>query len=119
MFKTVLPVLVVTFLALSGPAFGHAKLQSSTPVAEAKLMEAPKLLVLNFNEDVQLAALKLASPSSVVPIEIDRSAKATSKITIALPPLAAGKYTVTWSALSPGDGHIMKGAFSFTIMGPM
>jgi methionine-rich copper-binding protein CopC len=36
---------------------------------------------------------------------------------VPLPPLAAGKYQVQWSALSPDDGHVVKGSYSFTITG--
>ncbi|WP_353885772.1 copper resistance protein CopC [uncultured Microbacterium sp.] len=35
---------------------------------------------------------------------------------ITLPPLPAGDFTASWRALSE-DGHVIKGAFSFSVTG--
>jgi methionine-rich copper-binding protein CopC len=100
---------------LAGPALGHAKLRSSIPAAGARLQAAPKSLTLMFNEDVRLAVLTLSTGGKDVPVKVDRNAPAAPEVLVALPPLAAGKYLVQWSALSPDDGHVSKGTFSFEI----
>lgn len=102
---------------LSGPCMAHAKLQSSTPAADAKLAAAPKTLTLNFSEAAQLAVLKLSSNGTDVPITVDKTAKASQTFTLALPALAPGKYTVQWSAVAADDGHVTKGSFVFSVTG--
>ena len=42
-----------------------------------------------------------------------------ARVGVSLPALATGKYQVQWSALSPDDGHVAKGVFSFAILGPV
>jgi copper resistance protein C len=107
----------VTGLILSGSAFGHAKLRSSQPAADAELRAAPKSLTLTFNEDVRLAVLTMSAAGREIPVSVDRNVPAAPQVTVMLPVLAAGKYRVEWSALSAGDGHVTKGTFSFTVVG--
>jgi methionine-rich copper-binding protein CopC len=102
-------------LMLAGPAGAHAKLRSTLPAADAQLTAAPKALILTFNEDVRLAVLTLRTAGKDIPLTLDRSAAAAPQVSVPLPPLAAGKYQVQWSALSPDDGHVVKGSYSFTI----
>jgi methionine-rich copper-binding protein CopC len=97
------------------PAVAHAKLRSTVPAADAQLAAAPKALILTFNEDVRLAVLTLSTGGKDIPLTLDRSAAAAPQVSVPLPPLAAGKYQVQWSALSPDDGHVVKGSYSFTI----
>ena len=104
-------------MILAGPASGHAMLRSTSPAADAKLSAAPKSLTLSFNENVRIAVLTLKSGGKDIPVAVDRNAPAAPQVTIPLPPLAIGKYQVQWSALSPDDGHVTKGTFSFAIVG--
>ena len=100
------------------PALAHARLRSSVPANNAQLTAAPTVITLVFNEAAQLAMLKLVTASKEISVSIDPNAKAASNITVPLPPLTPGQYAVTWSALSPNDGHLMKGSFSFAIRVP-
>lgn len=102
-------------LMLCGPAFGHAKLLATVPSADAQLQAAPKTLSLSFNEEVH-AVLTLTTGGKDIPLTVDRAAPAASQVSVALPPLPAGKYQVQWSALSADDGHVTKGTFSFTVL---
>jgi methionine-rich copper-binding protein CopC len=108
-----------TGMILAGPAFGHAKLRSAIPAADAQLPVAPKSLTLSFNEDVRLAVLTLTANGKDIPVTVDRSAPAAPQVTVTLPVLAVGIYQVRWSALSPDDGHVSKGTFSFAVLGPV
>ena len=92
----------------------HAKLLSTSPAAGAELAAAPKALTLDFNENVQLAVLKVSSGGKDVAVPYDSGASA-SHVAVALPALAPGTYQVRWSALTVDDGHVVKGAFSFVI----
>jgi hypothetical protein len=118
MFKHLLPVAALVGMILACPAFGHAKLRSSAPAADARLSAAPKSLTLTFNEEVRLAVLTLTVDGKNIPVTVDRGAPAASQVSVALPALAGGKYQVQWSALSVDDGHVSKGAFSFTVADP-
>jgi methionine-rich copper-binding protein CopC len=93
----------------------HAKLQSSTPADKAQLGEPPASLTLNFSEAAKLAVLRLTAAGGVVPVKVDRDAKASTSVVIALPPLKPGTYDVQWTALAQDDGHVTKGSFSFTV----
>jgi methionine-rich copper-binding protein CopC len=106
----------VAALLLAAPAFGHAKLRSSLPAADAALQAAPNSLTLTFNETVRLAVLRLTVDGRDIPLTIDRNAPAAPQVTVKLPRLAAGKYQVRWSALSVDDGHVTQGTFSFAIL---
>jgi methionine-rich copper-binding protein CopC len=116
MAKYWLPAAAVA-MVLAAPAWGHAKLLSTSPAADAKLSAAPKSLTLSFNENVRIAVVTLKSGGKDIPVAVDRNAPAAPQVTIPLPPLAIGKYQVQWSALSSGDGHVTKGTFSFAIVG--
>jgi methionine-rich copper-binding protein CopC len=115
MVKQAFLVVMVAGL-MSSTAFAHAKLQSASPAAGEQLDVAPKSLTLRFNENVQLAILRLSTANTDIPVAFDRGAAAASEVRVTLPPLAPGKYQVQWSALSTGDGHVVKGTFSFLIL---
>jgi copper resistance protein C len=117
MVKSRLMAAAAAAVILAGPAFGHAKLRGTMPAADAQLQTAPKSLTLNFNEDVRLAVLTLSADGKDIPITVDRNLPAAPQVSIALPALKAGKYQVRWSVLSPDDGHVSTGTFSFAIVG--
>jgi len=98
-------------------ALGHAKLLSTVPATGEQLAVAPKQLTLQFNEAVQIGVLKLSADGKDVPIELDRAAAAASQVTVTLPALAPATYRVQWSALTVDDGHVVKGTFSFVVIG--
>ena len=102
---------------IAGQCLAHAKLQSSNPANNAQLTVAPKTLSLKFNEAAKLAVLKIATGGNDVPIDIDKSAAASSSFELPLPALSAGQYTVQWTAVAADDGHVTKGSFVFSITG--
>jgi len=116
MIKRGFTAMAVVGMILAGPAFGHAKLRSTVPAADAQLIEAPKSVTLTFNENVRLAVLSVAAGGRQIPVTVDRSAPAASQVTVTLPALTPGTYQVRWSVLSVDDGHATQGTFSFTIM---
>jgi methionine-rich copper-binding protein CopC len=118
MVKPWLPAVAVAAMILAGQAFAHAKLLGTNPSAGAQLEVAPESLTLNFNEDARLAVLTLTAGGKVIPVTVDRSAPAAPRIRVALPVLAPGTYQVQWSVLSPTDGHVTRGTFAFSIVGP-
>lgn len=95
-------------------AWAHAKLLGTSPADGAELAAAPSVLALRFNESVQLAVLKLSCNGKSIAVPYDRGAE-TTRVTVALPPLAPGTCQVRWSALTVDDGHVVHGVFSFVI----
>jgi methionine-rich copper-binding protein CopC len=106
---------IVAAALASGAVHAHAKLLKSSPADNEQLADAPRTLMLNFNKAVRLAMVKVTAGEKKMVVAVDRNAKAAAAITVALPALPAGKCLVQWSAVSPSDGHVMKGAFSFTV----
>jgi methionine-rich copper-binding protein CopC len=113
--KTSPALVLCAAFACVGPAFGHAKLLSTSPAANAQVSAPPAALTLTFNESVQMGVLRLTSAGHVIPVTVDGKAVPAKTVTIALPALAAGTYEVEWSALTPSDGHVVKGRYSFVI----
>lgn len=112
--KSYLSFVALASLAFAGAVQAHAKLEKSQPAADSTLTAAPQALVLEFNEAVQVTALTLqagdAKPQDIGPLP----KTAASKISLPLPVLAAGSYTVTWRALGD-DNHVMSGKILFKI----
>lgn len=104
--------------ALATAALAHAKLVKETPAHDASV-KPPTEISLKFNESVELAfsAVEIKDAAGAV-IKAGAPANALDdKTTIVVPlaaPLAAGKYTVDWRILTAGDGHKIKGSYSFT-----
>ena len=110
-------LLSVAVLALSLMATGaqaHSSLASSDP-ADGATVTAPKTLHLQFTDAVRLVTVKLTNDAAEeIDVPVDRKAAPAKMFMLALPTLAAGSYSVRWST-SAGDGHVMKGTFSFTV----
>ena len=115
MFKQAVLAFALGGAIAAGPCAAHAKLQSSSPAANAVLSEAPKTLTLKFNEAAQLAVLKLVGDGKEIPLAVDKSAAANESFSLPLPGLAPGRYTVQWTAVAADDGHVTKGTFAFSI----
>jgi copper resistance protein C len=115
MFKTAVMAFALGGFIVAGPCAAHAKLQSSSPAANALLSEAPKTLTLKFNEAAQLAALKLVGEGKEIALPVDKAAPPSQSFNLPLPGLAPGKYTVQWTAVAADDGHVTKGTFAFSI----
>jgi methionine-rich copper-binding protein CopC len=115
MLKAVIFALALCAAAVTTPCLAHAKLLSSSPADGAHLSEAPKMLTLKFNEAAQLAVLKLVSGGKEIVVPVDKTAKASQSFALPLPALAAGNYTVQWTAVAADAGHVTKGSFAFSI----
>jgi methionine-rich copper-binding protein CopC len=95
-------------------ASAHAHLLKSSPADNSVITTSPSNLVLNFSEAARLTALSIQKDE-----EPKRNLKplpttAAQQISIPLPPLTPGTYSVNWRVLSD-DGHMMAGALHFTL----
>ena len=104
-------------LGLSAPALAHTRLVSSNPAANATV-KAPATITLRFSERLvptfSKFDLSMAAHHMVVPVRTAVSADGQQIVGTPTAALAAGEYTVTWTAASQ-DGHRMNGHFNFKV----
>lgn len=107
---------------LSGPvlamfavtASAHAHLQKSNPADNSVITASPTHLVLSFSEAARLTTLSIQKDNEPERKLQPPSTAAAQQISVPLPPLAPGAYTVSWHVLSD-DGHVMSGTLHFTL----
>lgn len=100
----------------------HAFLVKSTPTRRAVVAQPPARVDLWFNERLEGAYSRV----SVVNAEgrrVDLGDGSVGRddprlLTVSLPPLVPGTYTVRYRVLSV-DGHVVDATFSFTVKGPV
>lgn len=104
-------------LGLASPALAHARLVLASPAENAAVAPAPTELRLKFSEAVELkfTKVKLTGPQMKV-IETGPARLAPDDDSLIIVPIAAplagGKYTVDWQAVSR-DGHRTSGGYIF------
>jgi methionine-rich copper-binding protein CopC len=112
-------VAVLAMGALATSADAHPKLKSVSPTADVSSKVSPKEIKLNFSEGViaKFSGLELKDEAGKtittgVPMNDPGDRK---QLVVPLPsPLSAGRYTVTWHAVSE-DTHRVKGEYSFEV----
>jgi methionine-rich copper-binding protein CopC len=116
------PVLAALALLLLVPAEGwsHAYLVRSTPAARAVVGRSPERVQLWFNERLEPAYSRVsvwdreARRVDVGDVEVGPTER--TRLSVGLPPLPAGTYTVKYRVLSV-DSHVVEGEFRFTVRG--
>ena len=112
-------VAVATLALVPAPsASAHASLEVSVPAPSSVLEEAPDAIVLDFDEPIEagLSSIQLFDQDERL-VDIGDTEAATnddSVVTASLPDLGDGIYAVVWRVAS-ADGHIVDGAFGFSI----
>ena len=106
-------------LSVSGPAFAHAKLIKSNPVAGSTVKFGPKSITLTFNERIVPAFSKFtvsmpAHGGMTVPVKTVVSPDGKRLVGTLTNRLEVGAYKVTWNAAG-ADGHKMTGDVSFKV----
>ncbi|MFC4352897.1 copper resistance protein CopC [Fodinicurvata halophila] len=107
----------VIFLAMvvAVPALAHSPMKSSTPASGATVQSAPETLRISFDNPVVFTNVEVRQEGEEIPVAFEPGSKATTDHSVPMPSLSDGTYTISWSALSPQDGHVMQGTFSFTV----
>jgi methionine-rich copper-binding protein CopC len=106
-------------LSLTLPALAHIHLKTTNPKDGAVLPTPPSDIVLQFDGPIQVTAIKLikrTGEAGEVALERDQGAQEAVTELVAHPAvqMAPGSYQLEWHGLAP-DGHVMQGAFVFTI----
>jgi methionine-rich copper-binding protein CopC len=110
--------LALVLLALPDAAGAHAVLVKSSPARRAVLGTPPTRVELVFNERLE-PAYSTVSVWSSREVRVDDGAVAIGpddprRLTVGVPSLAAGRYTVKFRVLSV-DGHVVEGTFPFEL----
>jgi copper resistance protein C len=101
------------------PALAHTELETSSPVAGARLAVAPTIVSLTFGEAVRLPAnpIRVTGPDGAV---WTVGQATVTDATVSAPVSAAGPagaYTLTWQVVAD-DGDTIRGAVRFTLTAP-
>ena len=106
---------LAALIALAAPA--HAKMTASKPAEHSTVAAGLSEIELNFSKPLRLSmvhvrdaskhdvALKGALPTAFGPV-----------FKLSTDALTPGSYEVSWTAVAE-DGHVMKGAFAFSVKG--
>jgi len=112
------PSLILGLLgAVPMAAFAHAHLESAQPAKGSVVAASPAQVVLKFSEPVALMELTLEKAGGSVQKLEPLPRDAASSLSVPLPKLADGAYTVHYKVVSD-DTHEAKGALRFTVGAP-
>ena len=117
--RSAIAALICAFLVAIPAAFAHTRPVSMTPAPDSTIAP-PDSIVIHFSGDLEpkFSIITLADASGTV-VSIAKSVVSSTDakiMTLALPKLPAGVYTVNWVAVSV-DSHREKGDYKFTITG--
>ncbi len=110
-----LAIAVGTAVLTATPASAHDRLLGSVPAA-GSTVRAPDRVRLTLSEDVVPVGSRIVVAGSSGPVTGRLTASGADLSQTFRDELAAGKYTVTWRAVS-SDGHPISGRFGFTVRG--
>jgi copper resistance protein C len=113
-------VILIILLQLPISGWTHAVLVKSSPARRAVLTKPPARVQLWFNErlEAQFSSLSVwdANGQQTDNKDVQVDPDETKKLSVSLPDLTPGVYTVKFRVLSV-DGHIVDNAYPFTVRG--
>ena len=106
-------------LLTPGSASAHANLARSEPAGNEVLKEAPERIVVWFTEEIEPAFSKIEVLDSNGS-RVDNGGSTVDSnnlkvMSVSLPPIPNGSYTVAWKNVSTVDGHRVRGSFVFSV----
>jgi copper resistance protein C len=113
-----LGLIVMLIVGLPAMVGAHAALVKSTPARGTTVVQPPQRVELIFSERLEPAYSTLAvvdAAGQQVDLRDGALSPAdTRRVSVSLPPLVPGTYTVRFRVLSV-DGHIVESEFQFTV----
>ena len=111
------------FLTFSQPALAHANLGRASPAPNEILQDAPSQVTIWFTEPIEPALSEIrvldAAGSRVDDSAIVIDPNDPTVLSVGLPPLPNGVYTVGWKNVSRIDGHRVRGSYVFSVGQPI
>lgn len=104
-------------LAVPTPADAHAVLTRAVPEANSQLNAAPERIELTFNERLESELYYIRVYDEIGRVVSDRKAALSGDqktMTLELPELGNGRYTVTYHVIS-ADGHPVEGTYVLSV----
>ena len=95
------PLALVLGLA-AGVASAHAHLKASTPKEGAVVSEMPSSVLLTFSESARITAVSIQKDHEPKQ-KLTAPTTAGEQLSVEVPTLAAGSYTLTWRVASTGQ----------------
>jgi len=118
MRRRFLPAWLFGLTLVPAVALGHAVLVKSFPPSRAALTESPGRVELWFNERLEPAYSRAtvidAAGAQVDLRDVAVSREDAKRLSVSLPPLGPGRYTVRFRVLSV-DGHVVESTLTFTV----
>jgi methionine-rich copper-binding protein CopC len=105
-------------VGLTGQAEAHGKLKEASPPAEGTVKAAPREVIITFTEALEPRFSKIEVQDSKGQ-RVDQGATQAvpgepARLAVALKPLTAGVYRVTWRVVSV-DTHRSEGSYQFIV----
>lgn len=117
---TLAPLVALWLLLPAADGWSHAYLVRSAPAARAAVARSPERVQLWFNERLEPAYSRVsvwnADARRVDAGDVQVGPAERTRLSVGVPPLPAGAYTVKYRVLSV-DGHIVESQFEFTVRG--
>src|SRR3954469_18783627 len=104
----------------ASPASAHALLLRTEPAPQTTVAQSPRVLSLFFSEAVEVSAgyVRLYDvDGNRVDVGAPHRTNGNSEVTVSLPQLDDGTYTVVWRAVS-ADSHPVRGGYLFYVGHP-
>jgi copper transport protein len=122
-FLLLLGVVTTAPLGLAARAGAHANLLRAVPEPNAVLQQPPTQVTLWFSERIAPAfsAIQVLDAQGQRVDHDDNTVdqEEATALTVTLPPVPQGLYTVAWKNVSMVDGHRVRGAFVFAVGVPL
>ena len=114
---------VLALVVQSQVAAAHANIVRSEPPANAVLDASPDHITIWFTEpmEARFSEIQALNSAGARVDNKDSAVDANNRtvMSVSLPPLPDGTYTVAWHNLSTVDGHTLRGAFVFSVGEPI
>jgi copper resistance protein C len=111
--KRVVTLALLTTLATS--AFGHSRVDTTTPENGAVIAEVPVDISFNFAADIRLTRVEMFHQNHPsVRLHLGEQTNFDRVFTLPLQGMGEGTYRIEWRGLGE-DGHAMQGDFMFTV----
>ena len=103
---------ILTMAALGAQA--HAHLKESNPKEGAMVTEMPASISLTFSESARITSVSIQKDQEPKQ-KLTAPTSTGEQISVEVPRLTAGRYTLSWRVASTDDNHIMSGELHFTV----
>lgn len=115
MKSAALAAFIVLAMALAPGVHAHSGLVASSPADGKTVKGEVSRIKLKFSQAVRVTLVRVRSQDAD-PVEpkSDLPAAFVQTVEVAVPTLDPGAYDANWTAVAQ-DGHVMSGAFSFTV----